>query len=44
MIKDPRYRLLVILGLVLALLDQAAKWSVVWYFENQEADEQGFWS
>lgn len=38
--KDPRYRLLVILGLVLALLDQAAKWSVVWFFENQEGSRK----
>lgn len=40
MIKDPRYRLLVILGVVLALLDQAAKWSVVWFFENQEGSRK----
>lgn len=38
--KDPRYRLLIILGVVLAILDQIAKWSVVWYFENIEGSRK----
>lgn len=38
--RDPRYRLLVVLGVVLAILDQAAKWSVVWFFENIEGSRK----
>lgn len=38
--KDPRYRLLVVLGVILAILDQAAKWSVVYYFENIEGSRK----
>lgn len=38
--KDPRYRLLVVLGVVLAILDQAAKYSVVRFFENIEGSRK----
>ena len=40
MMRDPRYRLLVVLGVVLAILDQAAKWSVVWFFESIEGSRK----
>ena len=38
--KDPRYRLLVLLGATLAILDQIAKWTVVWFFENTEGSRK----
>lgn len=38
--KDPRYRLLVVLGVVLALVDQAVKWAVVWYFDDEDGSRE----
>lgn len=37
---DPRFRLLLVLGGILAALDQATKWAVVWYYDGLQGSRQ----
>ena len=39
-LKDGRYRLLIRVGVLLALLDQAVKWAVLWHFDAVEGSRQ----